>query len=102
MFHSAATGDPQNFTINVAPQADFPIDLYILMDLTASQQDALNSVRDAIDDIGEWYDITLALWTLGPTKDILIFPVVHVLKDFFETQNKCVDNADVLIFKCQL
>ena len=80
MFHSAATGDPQNFTINVAPQADFPIDLYILMDLTASQQDALNSVRDAIDDIGEWYDITLALWTLGPTKDILIFPVSSCTK----------------------
>ena len=46
-------GDPQNLTINVAPQADFPIDLYILMDLTASQQDALNSVTNAIDDIGE-------------------------------------------------
>ena len=49
-----AAGDPQNFTINVAPQADFPIDLYILMDLTASQQDALNSVTNAIDDIGKY------------------------------------------------
>lgn len=85
----------------MAPQADFPIDLYILMDLTASQQDALNSVRDAIDDIGEWYDITLALWTLGPTKDTLISQSIHVLKDFFGTQNKHVHYADGLIFKCQ-
>lgn len=44
-------GDPKSFTINVAPQADFPIDLYILMDLTASQQDALDDVRAIIDDI---------------------------------------------------
>lgn len=62
ILHSTATGDPQNFTINVAPQADFPIDLYILMDLTASQQDALNSVTEAIDGIGELYDISLTLW----------------------------------------
>ena len=58
------SGDPKSFTINVAPQADFPIDLYILMDLTASQQDALDDVRAIIDDIGKYYNITSWLWTL--------------------------------------
>ena len=56
-----AAGDPKNFTINVAPRADFPIDLYILMDLTASQQDALNSVTSALDDICKYIGLCVCV-----------------------------------------
>ncbi|XP_065903728.1 integrin beta-2-like [Dysidea avara] len=44
-------GDPKSFKINVAPQADFPIDLYILMDLTLTLKDALIAVGDSVNDI---------------------------------------------------
>ena len=53
MLFSVATGDPKSFKINVAPQADFPIDLYILMDLTVTLQDALIAVGNSVGDICE-------------------------------------------------
>jgi len=46
-------GEPQTFTIQVTPLRDLPLDLYILMDLSNSMSDELQSVKDISDQIGE-------------------------------------------------
>ena len=76
------TGDPEEFDINVAPLADFPVDLYILMDLTASQQDALRSVTEAINDIGRYYyilSLPYVLWTpqWHGHQPVLLIQIIH-------------------------
>lgn len=41
---NTTTGEPQTFTVSVTPQANYPLDLYILMDLSASMSDDLDSI----------------------------------------------------------
>jgi len=46
-------GEPQTFTIQVTPLRDLPLDLYILMDLSNSMSDELQSVKDISDQIAQ-------------------------------------------------
>ena len=46
-------GEPQTFRIQVTPLRDLPLDLYILMDLSNSMSDELQSVKDISGQIGE-------------------------------------------------
>jgi len=40
-----STGEPQTFTVRVSPSANYPLDLYILMDLSSSMSDELQSMN---------------------------------------------------------
>ena len=51
MVHS---GEPQSFTVQVTPNSDYPLDLYILMDLSNSMQDDLEMVRALLDDLSKF------------------------------------------------
>ena len=49
-----STGEPQTFTVRVSPSANYPLDLYILMDLSSSMSDDLNMVKSLSSQLGEW------------------------------------------------
>ena len=46
-------GEPQTFTVQVTPNSDYPLDLYILMDLSNSMQGDLDMVRALLDDLSK-------------------------------------------------
>ena len=47
-------GEPQSFTVQVTPNSDYPLDLYILMDLSHSMQDDLEMIRTLLDDLSKY------------------------------------------------
>lgn len=48
-----STGEPQNFSVRVTPRAGYPLDLYILMDLSSSMRDDLDTVESLSSRLGE-------------------------------------------------
>ena len=47
-------GEPQTFQLSVRPQQNYPLDFYILMDLSSSLGDDLQTIQGIAPDIGEW------------------------------------------------
>ena len=47
------TDDPQYFNLSILPIADFPLDLYILMDFSSSLENPLVTLRGIATDISE-------------------------------------------------
>lgn len=54
-------GEPQNFTVQVTPDSNYPLDLYILMDLSHSMLGDLGTVRALLDNLGKPTFISLPL-----------------------------------------
>ena len=50
---SFVVGVPQTFTVSVTALRNLPLDLYILMDLSFSMSDELNTVKSVADQIGK-------------------------------------------------
>ena len=48
-------GDSQEFTVVVTPNENAPLDLYILMDLSASMETNLETVQQISNQIGEMH-----------------------------------------------
>lgn len=48
----AHSGQPETFTLNVRPARNFPIDLYLLMDLSFSMRDDLDNLKRLGSDLG--------------------------------------------------
>ena len=48
-----SSGSPESFTLEVRPAGDYPLDVYFLMDFSASMGDDLNSVKNLADTIGK-------------------------------------------------
>ena len=46
------TGSPQTFTVDVTPSANYPLDIYILMDLSTSMQFYLDNLQDVTGSLG--------------------------------------------------
>ena len=46
-------GEPQSFTVQVTPNSEYPLDLYILMDLSYSMQDDLEMIRLLLGDLSK-------------------------------------------------
>lgn len=51
--HTFFPGEPLTFTVEVTPAADYPLDLYFLMDLSSSMQDDLNTIRLVAGELGK-------------------------------------------------
>ena len=51
---SHVPGEPLTFTVNVTTLRNLPLDLYILMDLSASMADDLDTVKAIAGQIGEF------------------------------------------------
>ena len=52
-FHVFFTkGSPQEFDVQVRPATDFPIDLYLLMDLSFSMNDDLQNLKTLGNQLG--------------------------------------------------
>lgn len=49
----AVSGTPQTFSFRVRPARDFPIDIYLLMDLSFSMEDDLSNLKALGADLGE-------------------------------------------------
>ena len=47
------TGEPQTFPLDVTPLADSPLDVYFLIDNSASLENALNSLQNSVNEIGQ-------------------------------------------------
>ena len=47
-------GEPVTFTVNVTTLRNLPLDLYILMDLSNSMSDELDTVKSIAGQIGEF------------------------------------------------
>ena len=45
-------GEPETFTVTVTPLRNLPLDLYVLIDLSASMEEELNSLKNVAGDIG--------------------------------------------------
>ena len=45
------TGEPQTFTLSVKPARNYPLDMYFLMDLSASQSPDLVTLRNLSQSI---------------------------------------------------
>ena len=45
-------GVPQTFTVTVTPLRNLPLDLYVLIDLSGSMIEELNSLKQVAGDIG--------------------------------------------------
>ena len=45
------TGEPQTFTLSVKPARNYPLDMYFLMDLSASQYPDLVTLRNLSQSI---------------------------------------------------
>ena len=50
---SSIPGDPQTFTVSVTPQRNLPLDFYILIDLSGSMENELNTVKSISSRIGK-------------------------------------------------
>jgi len=50
-------GEPQTFTVQVTPLRNLPLDLYILIDLSNSMSDELQSVKNITGQISELWCI---------------------------------------------
>lgn len=48
-------GEPQGFQVNVTPTANYPLDIYILMDLSFSMTPYLNNLRDVAVALGKYH-----------------------------------------------
>ena len=48
-----SSGSPESFTLEVRPAGDYPLDVYFLMDFSASMNNDLNSVKNLADTIGK-------------------------------------------------
>ena len=48
-------GEPATFTVTVTPQRNLPLDLYILIDVSSSMREELNTVQAISTLIGEGY-----------------------------------------------
>lgn len=46
-------GQPAQFTIEVQPAANYPVDLYYLMDVSFSMRDDLDIMKDVMNTIGK-------------------------------------------------
>lgn len=57
-------GNPQTFTVDVTPTANYPLDIYILMDLSTSMQIYLDNLRDVTQHLGT-YDYTWLYWYIA-------------------------------------
>ena len=51
-------GKPVNFSVVVTPQRRLPLDLYVLMDLSASVVTQLQGLKVITGDIGDYYKIS--------------------------------------------
>ena len=47
------SGEPISFRLGIQPAPNFPLDLYLLMDLSASMNDDLANLKTLGDDIGK-------------------------------------------------
>ena len=47
------TGQPQSFEVTVRPAPTFPLDVYFLMDFSASMDDDLTTLQSIAGDIGK-------------------------------------------------
>ena len=52
-FTRCCPGEPQAFSVSVTPMADYPLDLYILMDLSTSMNDDLTSIKELSVGLGK-------------------------------------------------
>ena len=52
------SGTPITFELQVMPANNFPIDLYMLMDLSASMEDDLANLQRLGVDIGKYFEKT--------------------------------------------
>ena len=52
---SIPSGSPESFTLEVRPAGDYPLDVYFLMDFSASMGDDLSSVQNLANTIGNIY-----------------------------------------------
>ena len=50
---SIPSGSPESFTLKVRPAGDYPLDVYFLMDFSASMGDDLSSVQNLANTIGK-------------------------------------------------
>ena len=57
--HTLQTGQPITFPLQVRPARNFPIDLYLLMDLSFSMSDDLDNLKRLGSDLGMWYGYQL-------------------------------------------
>jgi hypothetical protein len=44
-------GEPKKFTVEIQPSKNYPVDFYILMDLTATMADDLNNLKKLAQNI---------------------------------------------------
>ena len=63
-------GESIDFTVDIQPSPDYPVDFYILMDLTATMADDLQNVKKLAQNICKFECIQVRVEYL---------PVIHVL-----------------------
>ena len=54
-------GDPQSFRVQVTPQRDLPLDLYILIDLSRSMSEELSTIQSIANEISKFQAQTYVL-----------------------------------------
>lgn len=52
-------GEPVTFNVSVKPAPNFPLDLYLLMDLSYSMRDDLNNLKELGSQIGTFIEYVL-------------------------------------------
>ena len=50
--HSICAGEPVSFTLQVRPARNYPLDVYFLMDLSASMANDLTNLQNLASQIG--------------------------------------------------
>ena len=66
LYHSASfvcLGDSQEFKVSVTPQRNLPLDLYILIDLSASMMEELDTLQNISTLIGRFRTLVEPLGT---------------------------------------
>ena len=48
-------GEPVTFSLSVQPAMNYPLDLYLLMDLSISMRNVLSNVQALASDIGKYF-----------------------------------------------
>ena len=64
------TGAPITFPLRVRPARNFPIDLYLLMDLSFSMRDDLDNLKQLGADLGTLYMCTYSKYIYTQHKNV--------------------------------
>ena len=81
-FVITVVGEPQTFQLNVRPASNFPLDVYLLMDLSGSMNDDLDNLKRLGSQLGE-YNVISIRSVMSRKKFFLLLCITLILEIIF-------------------